>query len=166
LIHFQFCLELSIFAGQTLHLKTFQELTSQTTDRMKEQKHSICYMILPEGIREDLAEGLKALSEKHAKDKRMATVEERSVAAAQILKSKTNAAVSFENQCSKCDYRHDQDPPVISYRHQRHWNGFVWPRQTLFETERPPSHSGKSAAVVCPNRWRGRLLAWHAPFPP
>lgn len=33
---------------------------------MKEQKHSICYMILPEGIREDLAEGLKALSEKHA----------------------------------------------------------------------------------------------------
>lgn len=33
---------------------------------MKEEKHSICYMILPEGIREDLAEGLKALSEKHA----------------------------------------------------------------------------------------------------
>lgn len=63
---------------------------------MKEQKHSICYMILPEGIHEDLAEGLKALSEKHAKDKRMATVEERSVAATQILKSKTNAAVSFE----------------------------------------------------------------------
>lgn len=69
---------------------------SQTTDRMKEQKHSICYMILPEGIREDLDEGLKALSEKHAKDKRMATVEERTVAAAQILKSKTNDAVSFE----------------------------------------------------------------------
>ena len=63
---------------------------------MKEQKHSICYMILPERIREDLAEGLKALSEKHAKEKRMATEEERSVAAAQILKSKTNAAVSFE----------------------------------------------------------------------
>ncbi len=53
-------------------------------------------MILPEGIREDLDEGLKALSEKHAKDKRMATVEERTVAAAQILKSKTNDAVSFE----------------------------------------------------------------------
>lgn len=63
---------------------------------MKEQKNSICYMILPEGIREDLTEGLKALSEKYAKDKRMATVEEGSVAAAQILKSKTNAAVSFE----------------------------------------------------------------------
>ena len=63
---------------------------------MKDQKHNICFMILPEGIREDLDEGLKALSEKHAKDKRMATVEERTVAAAQILKSKTNAAVSFE----------------------------------------------------------------------
>ena len=53
-------------------------------------------MILPEGIREDLDEGLKALSEKHAKDKRMATVKERTIADAQILKSKTNAAVSFE----------------------------------------------------------------------
>ena len=63
---------------------------------MKEQKHNICYMILPEGIREDLDEELKALSEKHAKDKRMATVKERTIAAAQILKSKTNAAVSFE----------------------------------------------------------------------
>lgn len=30
---------------------------------MKEEKHRICYMILPEGIREDLADGLKALSE-------------------------------------------------------------------------------------------------------
>lgn len=33
---------------------------------MKEEKHRICYMILPEGIREDLADGLKALSEKYA----------------------------------------------------------------------------------------------------
>lgn len=32
---------------------------------MKEVKHRICYMILPEGIREDLADGLKALSEKY-----------------------------------------------------------------------------------------------------
>lgn len=47
---------------------------------MKEQKHSICYMILPDGIREDLEDGLEALSEKLAKDKRMATVEERTVA--------------------------------------------------------------------------------------
>ncbi len=30
---------------------------------MKEEKHRICYMILPEGIRENLADGLKALSE-------------------------------------------------------------------------------------------------------
>lgn len=34
--------------------------------------------------------------EKNAKEKRMATVEERTVAAANILKTKTNAAVSFE----------------------------------------------------------------------
>ena len=33
---------------------------------MKEEKHRICYMILPEGIREDLADGIKALSEKYA----------------------------------------------------------------------------------------------------
>ena len=33
---------------------------------MKEEKHRICYMIFPEGIREDLAEGLKAMSEEYA----------------------------------------------------------------------------------------------------
>lgn len=132
---------------------------------MKEQKNSICYMILPEGIREDLDEGLKALSEKYAKDKMMATVEERTVAAAHILKSKTNAAVSFENQCSKCDYRHDQDSPVISYRHQRHWNGFVWPRQGLLKTEGPPPRPRTDTAVDRQNRRRSRLLARHAPLP-
>lgn len=33
---------------------------------MKEEKNRVCYMILPEGIREDLDDGLKALSEKYA----------------------------------------------------------------------------------------------------
>lgn len=32
---------------------------------MKEEKNRICYMILPEGIREDLDDGLKGLSEKY-----------------------------------------------------------------------------------------------------
>lgn len=57
---------------------------------MKEQKHSICYMILPEGIREDLEDGLEALSEKLAKDKRMATVGEKVVALARVCPAGTH----------------------------------------------------------------------------